>query len=263
LARRKPTDQSEVGVTSGFDTTRPSAGNIATGEVKPKRLYLARRKPTLTRVQFLARWRVHGKLAMSFMAKQNWENVSAYIHFDPLREAAGIAGASDDYDAIGWIRFKSIEARRRHAQFAEARVVLEPDEDEFFSARVNTTGMVSYEVTLRDGPSEGITQFNFLKRKDDVSVSDFASHWQNQHARLMLEAAPSMHRYAQNYPLPPEKGNAWGMGCDVVEECWFANLDDLKRTHDSPAMSAVKQDRDRFARECVVVIARQAVLYPN
>lgn len=231
--------------------------------VTPKRLYLARRKPTFTREQFISRWRIHGELAMSFMAKQNWENVTAYIHFDPVREAAGVAGASDDYDAIGWIRFKDIEARRRHAQFTEARTVLEPDEDEFFSARVNTTGMVSYEVTLRDGPPNGLTKFNFLKRKDGVSVAEFTRHWRNDHAQLTLDTASSMHRYAQNYPLPPEKGNAWGMNCDVVEECWFANLDELKAAHDAPAMRTVERNRDRFTRECVVVIARPTVLYPG
>lgn len=233
------------------------------GPIKPKRLYLARRKPTLTREQFRDRWRVHGRLAMSFMARQNWENVTAYIHFDPVREASGIAGASDDYDAIGWIRFKDVEARRRHAGFAEARAVLEPDEDEFFSERVNKTGMVTWEIVLRDGPSSGITKFTFLKRKSGLSPAGFDEHWKNQHAPLLLQAAPAMHRYVQNYPLPPENGHAWGMGCDGVEESWFASLDDLKAAHAAPAMRAVDEDRSRFVGESVVVIARQTVLYPG
>lgn len=231
--------------------------------VRPKRLYLARRKPALTREQFFKRWRQHGKLAMSFMARQNWENVTAYIHFDPVREASGIAGASDDYDAIGWIRFKDIEARKRHAQFAEARAVLEADEDEFFSARVNTTGIVTWETVLRDGPSSGVTKFCFLKRTNELSPSEFDDHWKNKHAPLLLQATPGMQRYVQNYPLPPERGNSWGMGCDGVEESWFASLDELKKAHASPAMQAVDQDRDRFVRECVVVIVRQTVLYPD
>lgn len=200
---------------------------------------------------------------MSFMARQGWENVTAYIHFDPVREASGIAGASDDYDAIGWICFKDIEARRRHTQFAEARAVLEPDEDDFFSARVNTTGMVASEITLRDGPSSGVTKFCFLKRKNKLSPEAFADHWESTHAPLLLKATPSMHRYAQNHPLPLENGNAWGMGCDGVEESWFASLDELKKAHVDPAMRAVDDDRGRFARECVVVIARQTVLYPT
>lgn len=248
---------------SVVDSPRSVAGTGATDPVRPKRLYLARRKPGMTREQFITRWRVHGRLAMSFMARQNWENVTAYIHFDPIPEAAGIAGASGDYDAIGWIRFKDVEARRRHSQFTEARAVLEPDEDEFFSARVNTTGMVAREVTLRDGPSDGITKFCFLKRKDGMSVEEFSHHWQHNHAPLQLAAAPSMHRYAQNYPLPPEKGSAWGMGCDVVEESWYPSLDALRDAHQAPAMRGVDHDRERFVRECVVVIAKQAVLYPN
>ncbi len=231
--------------------------------VRPKRLYLARRKPPLTREQFLARWRQHARLAMSFMARQSWENVTAYIHFDPVREASGIAGASDDYDAIGWIRFKDVEARKRHIQFAEARAVLEADEDEFFSARVNTTGMVVSETVLREGPSSGVTKFCFLKRKSELSLAEFDDHWKNEHAPLLLKAAPTMQRYVQNHPLPPEKGNAWGMGCDGVEESWFASLDELKKAHAEPAMRAVEEDRGRFVRECVVVIAQQAVLYPN
>jgi uncharacterized protein (TIGR02118 family) len=237
--------------------------SMSSSDVKPKRLYLARRKPSLTREQFLKRWRQHGELAMSFMARQDWQNVTAYIHFDPVREASGIAGASDDYDAIGWIRFKDTEARRRHIQFGEARAVLEPDEDAFFSDRVNKTGMVAGETTLRDGPSSGVTKFCFLKRRSEMSAAEFDDHWRNQHARLLLEAAPAMHRYAQNYPLPPENGRAWGMGCDGVEESWFASLDDLKKAHATPAMQAVDEDRNRFVRECVVVIAKQAVLYPR
>jgi uncharacterized protein (TIGR02118 family) len=231
--------------------------------IRPKRLYLARRKPTLTREQFIARWRVHGRLAMSFMAKQSWDNVAAYIHFDPVREAAGVAGASDDYDAIGWIRFKSIEARARHATFTDARVVLEPDEDEFFSDRVNKTGLVTWEIVPRDGPSSGITKFCFLKRRASSTPAEFDAYWQNVHAPLLLKAAPTMQRYVQNYPLPPERGNAWGMGCDGVEESWYADLDALKKAHAEPAMRAVDADRERFAGECVVVIAKQTVLYPS
>ena len=199
---------------------------------------------------------------MSFMARQNWENVTAYIHFDPVR-ASGIAGASDDYDAIGWIRFKDIDARKRHIQFAEARAVLEADEDEFFSARVNTTGMVVSETVLREGPSSGVTKFCFLKRNSELSPAEFDDYWKNRHAPLLLKAAPTMQRYVQNHPLPPEKGNAWGMGCDGVEESWFASLDELKKAHAEPAIRTVDDDRDRFVRECVVVIAQQAVLYPN
>jgi uncharacterized protein (TIGR02118 family) len=252
-------------VASALDpSTRPDADRSVTSAlVRPKRLYLARRKPALTRDQFRARWRQHGNLAMSFMARQNWENVTAYIHFDPLREASGIAGASDDYDAIGWIRFKDIEARKRHVQFAEARAVLEADEDEFFAARVNTTGMVTFETTLRDGPPTGVTKFCFLKRKHELTPDEFAEHWANRHAPLLLNAVPSVQRYAQNHPLPPEKGGAWSLGCDGVEESWFASLDDLKAAHAASAMKEVDADRRRFVQDCVVVIARQVVLYPS
>jgi uncharacterized protein (TIGR02118 family) len=231
--------------------------------VTPKRLYLARRKPSLTREQFIRRWREHGKLAMSFMARQNWENVTAYIHFDPVSEATGVAGASDDYDAIGWIRFKDVAARKRHIEFAEARAVLEPDEDAFFTERVNRTGMVTWELPLRDGPSSGVTKFCFLKRKHELSSAAFDDYWRHTHAPLVMRTMPAMQRYVQNYPLPPEKGAAWGLGCDGVEESWFSSLDDVKRAHTETVTRAIEQDRSRFVRECVVVIAQQTVLYPD
>ena len=195
------------------------------------------------------------------MARQNWENVDAYIHFDPLRDAGGIAGASDDYDAIGCIRFKSGDARARHVRFVEARSVLEADEDEFFFERVNKTGMVTTETVLRDAPTRGVTKFSFLKRKRALSRTAFDEHWEKRHAPLLLEAAPAMHRYVQNHPLQPENGS-WGLDCDGIEECWFASFDDLKKAHADSKMRAADADRDTFVQECVTVIAQQTILYP-
>lgn len=229
---------------------------------EPKRIYLARRKPSLTYEQFRLRWRQHGKLAMGFMARQNWENVAAYIHFDPLRDAAGIAGTSGGYDGIGCIRFKSSDARARHVQFAEARAALEADEDDFFFERVNNTGMVTSETVLRDGPARGVTKFCFLKRKSALSPAAFDDYWEKRHAPLLLQMAPTMHRYVQNHPLPSEKGSAWGLDCDGIEESWFASLVELRKSDADPGMAVVDADRDCFVQQCVTVIAQQAVLYP-
>jgi hypothetical protein len=96
--------------------------------VRPKRLYLVKRHPSLTREQFVARWREHGALAMRFMARQQWENVVRYAQCDAIHDH-GLAGVTRDYDGVGMIGFRDLEARRRHATFAEARAVLEADED--------------------------------------------------------------------------------------------------------------------------------------
>jgi len=231
--------------------------------VMPKRIYLARRNPNLTREQFRMRWRQHGALAMS---QRTWgESAVRYVHSDPIPMTGGLAGASDDYDGVGMILHQSIESRRRRLADPGERPPILKDEDETFAARVATFGVDTVERVLLNGPSAGIKTFRFLWRRADLDRPAFRRCWGDIHAPLVLGmpvVARHIERYVQSDPLEPEAGKTWGLDCDGVEEIWYASLDALVRAEAEPAMAAViEADRARFVGRSILVIAVDTVLF--
>src|SRR6187401_1314827 len=138
-----------LGGGGGSGLAAASGAARADGNTIPgtKRMYLAVRHPSLSPEAFVTRWRTHGALAMSFMARQQWENVTRYVQCDALRDH-GLEGIAPDFDGIGMISFRDAEARKRHVGNADARAVLEADEDDTFAMRVNRRGFVAAEMVL-------------------------------------------------------------------------------------------------------------------
>lgn len=68
--------------------------------MQPKLIYLAQRRPDLSREGFVTLWRQHGALGMS---RPRWKNIARYAHCDVLDAGADIPGISNDYDGVGLI----------------------------------------------------------------------------------------------------------------------------------------------------------------
>jgi hypothetical protein len=229
------------------------------GSIRPKRLYLARRHPSLTPAAFITRWREHGRLAMSFMARQQWQNVTRYAHLDAIRDS-GIPGVAQDIDGVGMIGFRDLEARRRHAGFAEARAVLEPDEDGVFAARVNRSGLVADERVVFDEGRPRAALIRVLERRADVASDVFADRCRDELAPALRAALSGLRRYVQCWPLPPERGPAWGLACDLVDELWFDDRDALRAACASSGV-ALRGD-GTSVRPTTLVAVEEVVLHP-
>src|SRR5437016_5068498 len=73
-----------------------------------KLIYLAKRKSGFTPMQFAARWRRHGALAMSLPM---WRYMSGYAQADVLHPSP-VPGTSEDYDGVGLLWAPSDEMWR-------------------------------------------------------------------------------------------------------------------------------------------------------
>ncbi|MGE4220784.1 MAG: EthD family reductase [Alphaproteobacteria bacterium] len=230
--------------------------------LRPKRIYMAIRRPGLTREQFAPRWRQHGTLAMSL---PRWTNVARYGHCDVVPCDDPAVGASDEYDGIGLIWFRSPETRRGHFADAGART-MGRDEEEVFGVAIKNADLFAAERLLRDGPSGGVKKVSFLTRKAGMSREDFLRHWRDDHAPLLLET-PGLRepilRYAQNDPLPPDRPGEtrWPLDYDGVEEVWYADLAALRAAHAHPAFRAVREDRARFVGDALVMLTNELILH--
>ena len=229
--------------------------------VQPKRLYFVQRHPSLTREEFIPRWRQHGRLAMHFMARQDWANVARYVHCDALHDH-GLAGIDQRWDGMGIVLFRDQEARRRHLGFAEARVALEADEDAAFAQRVNRNGLVAREQLLRDGPSGGVKLVRVFKRRVGVSAPEFDRCWRDLHVPEAQGAFDqALRRHAQNWPLAPEHAGGWGLDCDVVEELWFASVDALRGVAAGNPDAMQSSALQRFAEQRLAIVVSELDLY--
>jgi hypothetical protein len=224
--------------------------------IRPKFVYLAKRHPRLTREQFISRWREHGALAMGFMARQHWENVTRYVHCDAIHDH-GLSGVSDDYDGVGLIWFKDLDARKRHRSFAEARAAREADEDLAFAARVDRAALLTDEQVVLEGPTAGVKVVRFIARDRGAGDESREVAWREEQRTTVLGGLDgAMRRYVQNVPLPPENGVASSLDCRAVEEMWFDDVDALSRAWPK-VMSA-----NTGATAAAIVIVREVFLYP-
>ncbi|MFT8247019.1 EthD domain-containing protein [Roseomonas sp. BN140053] len=213
--------------------------------LRPKRLYLARRNPSLTREGFPERWMRHGALSASFQAQQGFANIFRYLLCPALPGPSGEA-AEDGPDGIGMLFFRDEAARDRHHASAAQRAAMEADEDATFAERVNRTSLFAVEQVALDGPLTPFLAVTVLRRRPAVSAPDFAAWWSEAHAPTVLRAAPALRRLVGNWPMPDGHGE---LQADCIEELWFASREEMRRTLAAAAFAAT---REALMRRCDV-----------
>lgn len=231
--------------------------------IQPKRIYIAERNRALSREQFIARWRRHGVLAMSFMASQNWGNVIRYVHCDAMHERA-IPGVSDQYDGMGIVLFKDPEARKRHIDFTQARAALELDEEETFKARMKFgLGTVTREEIRLDGPVAGVKMVYCYNIVKGLKNSDGSSGYPaNRAGEVMRIFKGSLRRYTQSFALIPENGVSWGLKSDVIEELWFDSVETARKAYARSEAQDFQANRTGLAQKPLIILVKELVLYP-
>jgi len=89
-----------------------------------------------------------------------------------------------------------------------------------------------------------------IRKRAEMSVADFQSHWLTQHARLVRECPASkryIRRYVQCHTLPEEYANG-EVAFDGTAELWFDSVEDKDAFfNDADYLRDVQPDEERFA----------------
>lgn len=93
-----------------------------------------------------------------------------------------------------------------------------------------------------------IVSTSLIRRRDDVTLRQFKSHWLSPHGPLTA-ALPGTLRYDQNHTIPDAMGTnaaARTMRIDGFPILAFGDADSRRAAHTSPQMSACNEDSRQF-----------------
>ena len=164
--------------------------------------YLQRRQPGVSYRDFQRLWRSHGDFAATVTAF--WDNVTRYIHNDPIEDATGLPGQTGEYDAIGELYYPSYEtwSGMRDVMWNEVA----PDEKRVFSGP--STAVRGARTVFRE-PAGLYKLFTFARFPDRVVPQD-AEAILARHAAATL-AAPGFSDRLSGFTVtqarPPEPGS--------------------------------------------------------
>jgi hypothetical protein len=189
--------------------------------MRPKLIYLTARHPSLAPPQFVARWRAHGALGMSL---PRWRNIARYVHCDVLHDAPANAALDAGYDGVGLIWHRSPAARRAHLADTSSREQMEQDELATFARPIGEVCVVTAETVLEAPRTSGggakLFRFAWPASRESAEPIRTAALASATRVRLIVrDLEPCGH--VVNVPLPPERGDRWGLDVAVVEELWF------------------------------------------
>lgn len=217
-----------------------------------KALYLARRRPGLTRAAFTDRWRRHGALAMSL---PGWRHVSGYTHGDvdpdPPR---GLDPElpdrwSGEHDALGTVIMRSPEAFAAfHAHRDYPR--LRNDEHSTFSGLIEEYAVLSTEWPVLERPGTAVRVVGFLVPAPGLPREEFHARWA-AHAGLVMRhpALPELlTRYVHNRAVAPESEPPPGSFAEFagVVELGFASIADRDAYLAHPDRAGLADDLATF-----------------
>jgi len=191
--------------------------------VRPKIIYLARRRPELSSSEFIARWRQHGALAM---AQPRWVNYARYIHCD-VRKDVHVRGLREDYDAVGMLTLRSLAHYAARNQATSSHSIMVEDERATFDKLIGESRQVFQETQLVAGTRPNLKLIQFLWRSPTMSAAEFGSSWKDQERDRIRCVADVARGYAVNVPIP-DVDPSGGLKCDAVEELWFEEPKSLK-----------------------------------
>ena len=184
------------------------------------------------------------------LSPMNWDNFAE--HWLQRIEDLGAVLQSPDY-----------VARMQPHSFSDGNFVIE----------LLSAGETLFEAeNFRSG---GIKLINFLRRKPDLSQTDFESALRNEHGPLVvreLSKLKGFQKCVQSFRLPLDPGmfrgtlfEAGGVGQHAaIEEYWFDSMANLAALGDTPAvLNAIRQSDGRIveATKSFSVVAKERVIF--
>jgi hypothetical protein len=183
------------------------------------------------------------------MSRPRWRNIARYVHGDVIDR--------DDYDGIGQIWHRSRAARAAHLADTDSRLQMEQDEFETFAEPIVNVCLLAREYVLLGPPPLGVSTTGAGEPDGPVKLTRFlTSHapGDSTELRLRLDAiGVALCGQVINLPLPPERGDTWGLRCACIEELWFASLEDARRA----ALAAASA----MHSNAIVVLSRDVGLF--
>ena len=128
-----------------------------------KLIYLAKRKADYSPMQFAARWRKHGSLAMSLPF---FKHFSGYVQADVVHPSP-LPGAAEDYDGIGMLWAPSEEFWRDPSpeDLSGVEAMLEDEKETFAGPIPQVSLMVDEEIARHTGEGR-TTAYLYFKNSD-------------------------------------------------------------------------------------------------
>jgi hypothetical protein len=202
-----------------------------------KIMYIAKRKPGFTPEAFTARWRQHGALAMSHPM---WRNSERYVQASVMQPAP-MAGASDEYDAVGalWL-YDDAPLVLPNEEHLEYVAMMARDEEETFAHYIGPVCMAVDEEVLKDGANGPVTAYAFF---DDAQAA-------RRFAKAAAEAETG--RVALN-TRSKDAPRELLLTAQAIVEVSANDEATLARALEGPGL----------ARADLAVVARDAVLWPK
>lgn len=181
-----------------------------------KMIYLARRNPRLAPAAFPQAWREHSALGRQCHNVQ--DKVLGVAQCSRLLDL-DLPGVSADYDGVGLLRLRDLDAANDIWSDAETLAIMRPDEPRVFSTHVRNFTLVCREYPLRDAPRSDCVLYGFLRRPPGLSKVEFNAAWLDGSARWMSgdvlhKAVRVVHNIVVQAP-PPD------YAFDGIVEWWF------------------------------------------
>ena len=109
-----------------------------------------------------------------------------------------------------------------------------------------------------------ISAISLMRRREDVTLSEFRRHWLDVHGPLVCKFA-GLHHYVQDHVIESSAMNAAAsaMRIDGFPILLFADDTERQRAHGSPEMAACNVDSRSFIGAVSRVICEQDVIIPT
>ncbi len=203
-----------------------------------KLLAFFKRKPGISVEQFQRHWRTtHADLVV------RQRGMRRYVQNHTL--ASGYRNGEPDYDGVAEAWFDSTQDMRELAPSAAYRAVRE-DEANFIDAS-SLGSVITDEVVIIDGPipTPSVKMISFLKKRHDVSVEFFQSHWRDAHGPIAAQI-PGNRRYVQCRARLGIYATGRSPLFDGIPIAWFDDVDALRASGQSPEYAATLADNPNF-----------------
>ena len=224
------------------------------GATMIKQVSFFKRKSGLTVDAFQQHWRTrHAELVCRLPGLrryvQNHVSESAYRRSEPI------------FDGVAEAWFDTLDDMRANVDSA-ALAAIRADEPDFI-ARATMGSLLTEEHVVIDGvPPEGAVKLiPFINKRADISAEQFQAHWRGQHAALVREVREQI-RYVQCHVRLGVYRTARVPRFDGVPMSWFASMDTLRASGQSPQFAAVKRDEAHFlaTSDIPFVICRETAI---